>query len=382
MGFLKNKIFIYLFVLSVALSGCAKPLIFVNFVSNYGDFNRVTSGGVKAFYTDRTLGDSLKLIWNEKTHGGYANTFLRAYKDILFVPDLSGIITAFDFKTGKELGAIKNNGEIRAAPILYKTTLIFIVNNLNENYGTLHFYNLTNGWDYKVKIPFGSKGELLGTKENLFVLAKNGTLYKFNYQRRKLWQTNATGLTFCSPTLDANQIFFGNQKGELISVDSKTGKIWYRRKISAGFEGGITSFNGSLFIGDKNGIVYKVSTDEGRVVWKFDTGSKIKNFITFHNKQIFVGNLAGKLYSFNMDTGEVNWTSYIGGVINATPLIFNNYIVQPNLNKNTYIIDINNGKIKRTIKFDNKCRTAPGYYQGMLYFGIDNGEIYAYEVIE
>lgn len=382
MGFLKNKFFISLFVITVALSGCAKPLILVNFVSNYGDFNRITSGGQKSFYIDRSLGDSLKLLWKEKTHGGYGNIFLKAYKDILFVPDLSGIITAFNFKTGKELGVIKNNGEIRATPILYKTTLIFFVNNLNENYGTLHFYNLTNAWDYKVKIPSGSESELLGTKKNIFVLAKNGILYKFNYQRKKLWQTNATGLTFCSPTFGGNHIFFGNQNGELISVDNNTGKIVYRHKIAEGFEGGTTYLNGSVFLGDQNGIVYRISADQGTVVWKLNTGSKINNFITYHNKQIFAGNLAGKLYSLNMDTGKINWTSNLGGVINATPLIFNNYILQPNLDKNTYLIDINNGKVKQTIKFDNKCRTTPAYYNGMLYFGIDNGEIYAYKVIK
>ena len=358
MGFLRIKIHISLFIIIVGLFSCAKPLILVNFVSKDGNFNRITSGTAKSFYTGQTLGDSLKLVWNRKTHGSYANTFLRIYKDILFVPDLSGVITAFNYKTGKEIGEIKNKGEIPAAIIMHKITIIYFVNNFKESNGTLHYYNLANGGDYKVLINTGSKGELLGTKDYFYILANNGTLYKFAYQGNKIWQSKATGLTFCSPTINKNFLFFGNQKGELISINSTDGKVLYRKKISQGFEGGTTFYNGFIFAGDKKGIVYKISADEGKVIWKYNTGAKIKNFISIYNTQIFAGNLAGKLYSLNMDTGKINWISNLGGVINATPLLFNNYIVQPNLDKNTYLIDINNGKEKQIIKFDNKCRTT------------------------
>ncbi len=381
MGFLRKlKYVILLIVLSLLVASCGKPLMLKNKV--FRNLNPYAFGrfSQRIFFVPKSIDDSLELSWTAETHGSYSNTSFIATDSVLYVGDLSGRITAFNKFTGKELGVIKNKGEIKVAPLVKGKTIVFISNELKESVFTIHFYDLRTGKESVKEFPGSCGNEMLAYKKYLYVLSDQGILYQFNFKGKMNWEVKSKVFTVSSPAGQQNSVWWGNTKGEIIGVD-KNGNVIYRRKHSSGFESGVSVRDIFLFLPTVNGTIVKFDLVKKEVVWRFDTKGKIKNFIVFNDKKVFAGNLNGTVYCLNINDGKLVWKTETGGVINATPLLFRNILVQPNLFKKVDLINTENGEIEKTIKFEKRVKSSPLYNTGMIYFGTDYGEIFAYRVL-
>lgn len=369
---------IFIAVLSVAVS-CSKPLMFKNKI--FMNFNAYSFGrfSQRIFFIPRTLNDSLELSWSAETHGSYSNTSFIASDSVLYVGDLSGRITAFNLFNGKEIGVIKNKGEIKIAPVVKGKTIIFVLNELKEGIFTIHFYDLRTGKETVKEFPGSCGNEMLVYNKKLYVLTDNGVLHQFGFDGKKNWEVNTNIFTACSPAGQQNAIWWGNGEGEIIGVNKK-GEIIYRAKHASGFEGGISVRDVYLFASTENGTVIKFDLVKKQIAWRFETNGKIKNFIVFNDKKLFAGNLNGTVYCLNINDGKPVWKTETGGLINSTPLLFRNLLVQPDLFKKVDLITVDDGKIVKTIKFENRVKTSPVYTGNMIFFGTDYGEIFAYKI--
>ncbi len=378
MGFLR-RILIILTVLALSLFSCSKPLILQKY--RFKKSGAVFFGKTphRNFYVPETISDNPDSLWEAETHGSYSNSSFIVYDSLLYAPDLSGRIYAFRKTNGKEIGVIKNKGEIAVAPVLKNKKIVFVLNELKERIFTVHFYSLNNGKEVVSEFNGSCRNELLVLNDKIFLLSDNGVLYKFDFNGKKIWEIKTKTESVSSPVGWNKQILWGNLKGEIVSVSEK-GKITFRKKISEGFEGGVVIVNNNLIIPTVDGTLINYDLENKRIAWKFETGSGIKNFPVHNNKDIFTGTLNGKVFSVNLKTGKENWRISTGGLINTTPLLFKNVLVQPNLFKRVDFINVQNGKVIHTINLEGRAKSSPCYDSGIIYFGIDYGEILAYKV--
>ena len=382
MGFLRKTIFTYLCFSLLLFSACSKKLVLKDAVLNQDGY--FTYGEVKErnFYNDFTISDNLEIEWINDAHGSFSSASIVVYDNFIFVGDLAGRLYSFDFEGGKELGLVKNSGEIFTTPLIHKNNLIFTFNDIDDPISTLYFYNFIEGdIEKEIKILGDCKNEMILLDDGFINLTEFGYLQKFDFEGEELWNYNTGEMTICSPALLNNNIVYGTVKGNIVAVDQSNGEVIYNKKISDRFESDVSVKNDHFFIGDIDGKFYSIRGDSGIVAWQYETGAKIKSMAVFNNNDLFIGNLSGKITSLTIEEGNFNWEYDTRGVINVPSLLFKNLLLVPDQFKKVHLLDPQNGTIKNILHFDERIRLTPIYYNGLIFIGTDRGELYAYKTI-
>ena len=370
-----------IFISAIFLWNCTEQQIALKFFDGDGPGVKMFGkNNQRTFSFNEDLGDSLQLLWRNETYGSYSNYSPIVFGEYMIVQDLSGYLTSFDKNTGKLLGKNNFDGEIATTPVLSLFKIFFTLNSLREESFILYSYDLVRSKILSEEILPGScQNEMILLNEYLFLLSEEGKLYKFNDVGYQLDMLDTKTLSLSDLAADEKNIYWANQNGEIISVGQDDLAINYKKKVSESFETGFTLSNGFGFIGDRKGVVYKVRLSNGEIIWRYDTGNRIKCNIAVKDDMSYVGNVAGEFFAINKD-GEQSYSLNLEGVLNTTPLIFNDAIVQPDLNEKVYIIEKDSGTITQVIPFERRVKMTPIYYDGVIYFGADRGQVYAYKL--
>ncbi len=383
MGFLR-KLFLHIAVLLgiLIVSGCARSIIIQEILAHREGVFMFGTNETRDFSIEENLGDSLKLAWEANTHGSYSNTSVTIYDKYIFVPDLSGRISCFELNSGKIVGAEKYKGSVSIAPVLYRFRLFYLVNEYKETYSSLFYYDYFTATKIsELRIDENCNNEMIKTEKGIILLGDMGTVYLINYIGQIEWKLETKTLTQSTPALSGSTLIFGNSLGEIVGIDIDNQKILYRINIGIPFQSGFTIEGNRAYAGDNAGNLYSFLLSSGEVLWKFNTGAKIKTIPVLQREKIVIGNLAGRLYCLNSMDGTLIWKTELGGLLNATPLVFQDYIIQPDLNKKVHIVDLQSGKLSRSILFEGRVKFSPVYFQKKIFFGIDQGEILAYDIV-
>lgn len=383
MGFLKNIIKILPVILLLFVACGEQPIIIKYFKIDGPGIKMFGSCNERNFYVNEDLGDSLQLIWQQETTGSYGNFSPVILDDYILVGDLSGNLTSFNRLTGKKNGAVEEKGEIAVSPVIVKYKVFFVLNELREENSILYSYDLMRGKILSEEYFEGvSNNEIIYADDMLYVLTVDGVLHKFNDVGYPVDKIDTKVMVQADPAAHGDFIYWGNQKGEIISVNKNTMKINYRKKISDAFEAGITISRETGFIGDVDGNVFSINLQNGEVIWKYKTKAKIRGFVAYDNNAVYIGNLAGSFYALNKFNGDLIFKTVSEGLFNTAPLVFNDYVVQPNLNEKVLIIDKRTGEIKKNIEFERRVKMTPVFYDGIIYFGADRGQVYALKPVK
>ena len=334
------------------------------------------------FYFPSAIGDSLTEKWETDVNGGLTNSSFTNFDSCVFINDLSGWVTCLDLNTGKHLGRIKNKGAVFSSPVINYPLIIFplIVN--NDNYSELYFYNFISGkTERKIKIEGKILSQLIKITNGVIFITEDGKVFRYDNNGKKIWETNTKTKCHSSPSMFKDIIFFGNDKGEIITIDSEKGKILYNKKIGSPFYGSSAISGNIAYIGNDDGILYAFNLSSGDIIWKFNTGSEIMAVPVMNNDDVFTANMGGELFSLNKSNGKLNWTTEIGGVINATPLLTKNYLIVPDLDSRLDFVKVSNGKIVKSYKLEGHVRLSPVIIKNKLLIGYDNGIVRAYEIL-
>lgn len=335
------------------------------------------------FYEPISISDSLKLKWELSTHGSYNNSSVVLYDRYMITHDLSGTIECFNIETGKEIGSVKYNGAIYSVPLIYKSRMFFIVNNGEEKYATAYYYDLN---DAKILAETNMQGsfstQLLKNENAFYAISDNGEIYKFNFAGVNEWKYETGVKVLSTPAMSHEKIVFASITGEVIIFDYIRKNIICKKKLGAGFYGGVAISGNAAYAGDSNGEFFCFSIENGNLIWKTDLKNKIVALPVHNEKEIFVTCSSGYIFCLDKTNGTVKWKNKISGAPLSTPILFNNYLLQPNLDSYLYFINPADGKVVKRKKFSGRMKMTPVFYNGLLIFGYDKGNIDVYEITE
>jgi eukaryotic-like serine/threonine-protein kinase len=381
MGFLKKIFFSLLLILIINFCGCAPSLIKVKTLPDLPAYPMFGKTSSKTFYVFRSLKDTLTKKWENGVNGGFANSSVTVYGNYVFAADLSGRVFCFDNRTGKKAGRLKNKGAIFSAPIIDKTNIVFAVADENSNVTNLISYNFTEGKEkFNKEIKGKVTTEIIKDTNGVIFNTDDGRLYKYTFYGEESWKYESKEFIHSSPALYNDIVLFGNDKGEIIAVNSTKGKLIYKKKISEPFFCGACIDSGIAFIGNDDGKLYAIEIKSGNIKWEFKTGARITMVPAVRDDEIIIGNLNGDLYKINKSDGKEIWKTSTGGLLNATPLISENFILLPDNNKKFYFVDYQTGKINKTYELDGRVKLSPVIADSTLFIGYENGNICAYKL--
>jgi outer membrane protein assembly factor BamB len=379
MGLLRYKIILLL--IPILLIGCARSVIKYSVKLDENPYQMFGKNPSREFYIPEMISDSLVLKWESEMYGSFLNSSVSIYGDMVFINDLSGRIYCYQFNTGAEIGKVKySSGSVYSTPIPYKNKIVFPVALESENLTELVYYDYNEGKElHNIELPGRVLTQMISDSNDIYFTTELGSAYKFTSRAKKIWETHTRVPTHSSPALKNDLLIFGNDKGEVIALNSETGDSVYAKKIGGAFFSGITISDDIIYVGNNNGKLYALTVSNGEIVWQFDSGARILMNPAVDDTNVYVGNLAGAFYSINKSNGKQNWKLEFAGLFDTTPLVTENIIILPDIIFALHLIDKVDGRVVKTISLEGRAKLTPVIHNKTLFIGFDDGVIRAYE---
>jgi outer membrane protein assembly factor BamB len=381
MGFLRTKIFIALILIGT-IGGCGKSVIKVSVKLDEDAYPMFGKSSARNFYVPVTVSDSLELRWESDTDAGFRNTSVSIYDKYVFASNLGGRIYVFDIEDGTVVGRLKNSGSIYTTPLVFRSLVIFGVAEDKYNLTELIYYDYQSGKEiFYEELYSRIMSEMIALDDGIVFLTESGRINRYNLAGKIVWQTETKVTTRSSPSLKDGIIVFGNNDGEVITVDVVEGDIIERIKLEGLFTGTPTINENIAYLSNNNGRVYAIDMIDLKKLWEFDTGAKILMSPAVDDSNIVIGNLSGSLFSLNKYNGKVNWGQKYKGLFNATPLLTENRIIISDLFRSFYIVDKATGIPTNIYLLDGRTKLSPVYFDNTLFIGFDRGVLRAYDFV-
>ena len=149
------------------------------------------------------------------------------------------------------------------------------------------------------------------------------------------------------PSFNAQNIFFSDASGNVLSMDAKTGKDNWSVKLNFLASGTSAGF-GIVVVADVDGNVIALDQIDGSILWSSNVKGEVLSRVAIDAKIVVVKTGSGELLGLNKDSGEVIW-SYrstlpvltIRG--NSSPVIVDNLVYASFDNGRLGVFELNSG---------------------------------------
>ena len=149
------------------------------------------------------------------------------------------------------------------------------------------------------------------------------------------------------PSFNAQNIFFSDASGNVLSIDAKTGKDNWSVKLNFLASGTSAGF-GIVVVADVDGNVIALDQIDGSILWSSNVKGEVLSSVAIDAKIVVVKTGSGELLGLNKDSGEVIW-SYrstlpvltIRG--NSSPVIVDNLVYASFDNGRLGVFELNSG---------------------------------------
>lgn len=144
------------------------------------------------------------------------------------------------------------------------------------------------------------------------------------------WKYNADAPIRSSAAVSNDAVYVGSSRGELISLDKKTGMVKWKYKSAFAINSSPSVNNGKVFFADNKQTLYALNTSTGKMIWKTALGENLPYEWAFDyfyssptnaDNKIYIGSKDGHLYAINEADGKVLWKYKTTGIVRSTPAV-------------------------------------------------------------
>lgn len=238
-------------------------------------------------------------------------------KNLIFVGSRNAEIVALDKNTGVERWRVSVTSEVLASPLVSGHTLF--VQSIDGKMTALDTASGKLIWSYSHDIPkLTLRGTATPILEGNQIIAgfANGKLVSLNTKTGELnWQVAITvprGRTDLERLSDIDGLFqssngsvyVASYQGRVASVSIVDGTIQWARKMSSYY--GLTVTANQIFISDTKGQVWSLDARTGATLWRQDnlTGRHISSPVVM-NDAVIVADFEGYMHWLSVDDGQI-----------------------------------------------------------------------------
>ncbi|MCK9280336.1 MAG: PQQ-binding-like beta-propeller repeat protein [Melioribacteraceae bacterium] len=365
-----------LFLLIVLFAGCTKPLILkrISFDETLAEKNRNYSNN---YYINYALGDSFIYKNEISIKGNLDISPFFFFDSYLFVGDLAGKFYIIELEENKIIGENKFNGSINVPPILSNYRLFIPLNNYDENYATLYFYDILNN---KVLSQTNIDGKIdykiIKYKENIIVINNRGELYKLNLAGTLESKHKLLSELKSEPILINEKIYYIGNKGELFSFSLLENKA--KIELENMNMDKLLSYNEEIVVSNNNSYSIIKEEDISHSKLSNISLSKMQSGVTDSNDLFFI-DYDGNVICINKNNRNLKWESNLGGFTNIPLVLTKDYLLVTNSIGEIIFVNKDSGQVYSRIKVEERIKTMPQIYENRIYFGVAKGLIKVYE---
>lgn len=166
------------------------------------------------------------------------------------------------------------------------------------------------------------------------------------YPRVKEQWTVQTGAgIYCSPAIEKETVFVGDDLGRLTAYTLKNGKQLWSFQSGKRIVGTPAVSNGIVVFGSADCRIYGLDAKDGRLLWTVNADKPVLGAVTIDNGVAYIGASDGCFRAIDIRTGKAVWTyQEVKGYIETKPLVTEDKVIFGAWDNTLYALNKTDGK--------------------------------------
>lgn len=147
-------------------------------------------------------------------------------------------------------------------------------------------------------------------------------------QVKEQWITRTGVGIYCSPAVEKDKVFIGDDMGYLTAYALKDGKALWRFQSGKRIVGTPAVSEGIVVFGSADCKIYGLNAQNGNLLWTVETSEPVLGAVTIDNGTAYIGASDHTFRAINTCNGEIKWTfTGVKGYIETKPLVTDSKVI-------------------------------------------------------
>ena len=147
-------------------------------------------------------------------------------------------------------------------------------------------------------------------------------------QVKEQWITKTGVGIYCSPAVEKDKVFIGDDMGYLTAYALKDGKALWRFQSGKRIVGTPAVSEGIVVFGSADCKIYGLNAQNGNLLWTLETSEPVLGAVTIDNGTAYIGASDHTFRAINTCNGEIKWTfTGVKGYIETKPLVTDSKVI-------------------------------------------------------
>ena len=164
-------------------------------------------------------------------------------------------------------------------------------------------------------------------------------------QVQEQWIVQTGAGIYCSPAVEKDKVFVGDDLGRLTAYALKNGKKLWSFQSGKRIVGTPAVSKGIVVFGSADCKIYGLDAQNGNLLWTVEAAEPVLGAVTIENGIAYIGASDHTFRAVNIRTGEVKWAfAGVRGYIETKPLVTDNKVIFGAWDNTLYALNKADGK--------------------------------------
>ena len=164
-------------------------------------------------------------------------------------------------------------------------------------------------------------------------------------QVKEQWLVQTGAGIYCSPAVEKDKVFVGDDMGYLTAYALKNGKKLWSFQSGKRIVGTPAVSEGIVVFGSADCKIYGLNAQNGNLLWTVKAAAPVLGAVTIDNGIAYIGASDHTFRAVNIHTGDVKWNfTGVKGYIETKPLVTDNKVIFGAWDNTLYALDKTDGK--------------------------------------
>ena len=164
-------------------------------------------------------------------------------------------------------------------------------------------------------------------------------------QVQEQWIVQTGAGIYCSPAVEKDKVFVGDDLGRLTAYALKNGKKLWSFQSGKRIVGTPAVSKGIVVFGSADCKIYGLDAQNGNLLWTVEAAEPVLGAVTIENSIAYIGASDHTFRAVNIRTGEVKWAfAGVRGYIETKPLVTDNKVIFGAWDNTLYALNKADGK--------------------------------------
>ena len=164
-------------------------------------------------------------------------------------------------------------------------------------------------------------------------------------QVQEQWIVQTGAGIYCSPAVEKDKVFVGDDLGRLTAYALKNGKKLWSFQSGKRIVGTPAVSEGIVVFGSADCKIYGLDAQNGNLLWIVEAAEPVLGAVTIENGIAYIGASDHTFRAVNIRTGEVKWAfAGVRGYIETKPLVTDNKVIFGAWDNTLYALNKTDGR--------------------------------------